>query len=174
VTGARIRLERGDDRGASLAVERAVFGRDAEAEIAAAIADEPGSFALVAEADGAIVGHVACSRAWVGEHPVVALGPVGVVSERRGEGIGTALVRAALQEARTRGEQAVVLLGAPDFYAPLGFEPASGLGWANPFAGVEPDGFVIEEDDFQVAVLDEVGRDYEGRVQWHPAFGQAG
>ena len=172
--GARIRLERGDDRGASLAVERAAFGRDAEAEIAAAIADEPGSFALVAEADGAIIGHAACSRAWVGEHPVIALGPVGVVSERRGEGIGTALVRAALQHARGRGGRAVILLGAPAFYGPRGFEPAGALGWANPFAGVEPDGFEIREEDFQVAVLDEDARGFVGRVRWHPAFGQAG
>jgi predicted N-acetyltransferase YhbS len=67
---------------------------------------------------------------------------------------------------------AVILLGAPSFYGPRGFEPAASYGFANPFAGVLPDGFEIAEKDFQIAVIDEVRvRAMSGEVRWHAAFG---
>ena len=47
--------------------------------IVEAVRDEEGSFALVAEEDGELVGHIQLSRAWVGENPLLALGPIGVV-----------------------------------------------------------------------------------------------
>jgi putative acetyltransferase len=169
-----IRLERPEDRRASLAVERAAFGAsgDAEAAIVEAVRDDEGSFALVADDDGDVVAHVQLSRAWIGEDAVLALGPIGVVPDRQGEGIGSALMRAALEEARARDGTAVILLGDPAFYPRYGFEPASALGWRNPFTGVQPDGFVIEEEDFMVAVLDDRARALAGPVRWHPAFGQ--
>ena len=83
-----VRPEEADDRDAAVQVERLAFGSDEEGEIVRAVRDEEGSFALVAEEDGAVVGHVQFSRAWIGETAVVALGPVGVLPERRGHGIG--------------------------------------------------------------------------------------
>ena len=47
-----IRLERLEDRSASIEVERAAFGRPLEADIAVAVRDDRGSVALVAEEDG--------------------------------------------------------------------------------------------------------------------------
>ncbi len=74
-----VRLERPADRVASIEVERAAFGSTEEASIVEEVRDEPGSFAIVAEDDGEIDGHVQMSRAWVGETGVLALGPVGVL-----------------------------------------------------------------------------------------------
>ncbi len=166
-----IRPERPEDRAASIEVERAAFGRPEEAEIAVVVRDEPGSFALVAEDDGEIVGHVQLSAAWIGDDGVLALGPIGVMPARQRRGIGTTLVAAALEEALERGASAVVLLGSPAYYGARGFEPASRYGLHNPFAGPMEDGFVIEEEDFQIAVLD-AGRagHLAGDVRWHPAF----
>ncbi len=62
-----VRLEQPSDREASLEVERAAFGQPLEARIAETVRDEPGSFALVADDESEIVGHVQMSRAWVGE-----------------------------------------------------------------------------------------------------------
>ncbi len=169
-----IRAERPADRPASIDVERAAFEAEEEAAIVEAVRDGEGSFALVADSDGAVVGHVQCSRAWVGEMPVVALGPIGVLPARQGEGVGSALVRAALEQARQRGECAVILLGAPDFYGRFGFGPGADLGLRNPFTGVQADGFVIEEQHFQVVVLDDRARGLAGGSRWHPAFGQPG
>ena len=167
---ALVRPEEARDRDAALEVERLAFGSDEEPAIVEAVRDEEGSFALVAEEEGAIVGHVQFSRAWIGETAVVALGPVGVLPERQGHGIGSELIRDGLGEARSRGEAAVILLGDPAFYPRFGFEPASSFGLANPCAGVRPDGFEIAEEDFMVALLG--GARLAGEVRWHPAFGE--
>ena len=167
-----VRLEGEGDRAAAIAVEGAAFGEPDEAAIVEAIRDEPGSFALVAELDGAVVGHVQMSRAWVGDAAVLALGPIGVVPDRQGRGVGSSLVSAALEEAGRRDEVAVILLGDPDYYARFGFVPASRLGLRNPFAGELESGFVIAEEDFQIAVLDERREGLlAGEVRWHRAFG---
>ena len=81
------------------------------------------------------------------------------------------MILAGLEEARSRGEAAVILLGDPAFYPRFGFEPGSAFGLANPFAGVRPDGFEIAEEDFMVARLGEAR--LAGEVRWHPAFGRS-
>jgi putative acetyltransferase len=167
-----VRLETPADREASLGIERAAFGGAAEAEIVVAVRDEPGSFALVAEVDGEVVGHVQLSRAWVSEAEVLALGPIGVAPTHQRRGLGTALVAAALDEARRRREIAVILLGDPTYYGARGFEPAARYGLANPYTGVTEDGFEITEEDMQIAVLDAArGASLAGDVRWRRAFG---
>jgi putative acetyltransferase len=172
VTQPAIRLEEPGDAQASIDVERAAFGSELEVDIINAVRDEAGSFALVAEDSGSVVGHVQLTRAWIGTDPVLALGPVGVVPDRQGEGLGSALIVAALQEAGQRGERAVILLGDPGFYGRFGFGPAGVHGLRNPFAGVHADGFVVEEEDFMIVLLDKAPRTFSGPVVWHPAFGE--
>lgn len=167
----RIRLETLADREATIDIERAAFGSNYEVEIVQAVRDEAGSFALVAEEDGVLVGHIQFSRAWIGDVGVVALGPIGVLPDRQGRGVGSALIQAGLDRARDLGEIAVVLLGDRSFYPRFGFEPASTFGLRNPFTGVQPDGFVVAEEDFMLAALDDRGRRLSGPVRWHPAFG---
>lgn len=167
-----IRRERPGDRERSLEVEREAFGSDEEAAIVEAVRDGEGSFALVAEdRHGVLVGHVQLSRAWIGELPVLALGPIGVRPERQGQGIGSDLMRAALDRARELGEPAVILLGEPAWYPRFGFGSAAAFGLRNPFTGVQPNGFVVDEEDFMIAVLAEDPPALEGEVRWHSAFG---
>jgi putative acetyltransferase len=165
-----IRPEEPGDRDVTLEVERFAFGSDEESRIVESIRDEQGSFALVAEEGGRLVGHIQFSRGWIGETPVLALGPVGVLPERQGRGIGSTLIRGGLDEARSRGEVAGMLLGDPAFYPRFGFGPGSALGLSSPFAGVLRDGFVIKEEDFMVVLLEPVP--LSGEVRWHPAFDQ--
>jgi predicted N-acetyltransferase YhbS len=166
-----IRLEEPDDRAASLEVERAAFGSDTEAGIVEAVRDEDGSFALVAEEEGEIVGHVQLSRVWVGADQVLGLGPIGVLPGRQGAGIGSALMGAALTEARARGEVAVLLFGDPSFYSRFGFEPGITFGVPNPHTGaVLPDGTVVAEENLMLASLDDRARSLSGEIRWHPAL----
>jgi putative acetyltransferase len=83
---------------------------------------------LVAVVDGTTVGHVVCSRGWVatpgGDRPALGLGPIGVLPDRQGDGIGTALMHAVLATADALDEPLVALLGEPHFYRRFGFEPA--------------------------------------------------
>ncbi|MEO8476623.1 MAG: N-acetyltransferase [Actinomycetota bacterium] len=169
-----VRPELPGDRAASIAVERLAFETPAEPAIVEQVRDLEGAFALVAEDAAEIVGHVQFSRAWVGELPVVALGPIGVRPDRQRQGIGSALVAEGLEEARRRSETAVILLGSPVFYGRRGFVPAAGFGLRNPFAGVMEDGFEIAEEDFQVAVLADPAPPFEGEVRWAPAFDETG
>jgi putative acetyltransferase len=166
-----IRLERPEDRAAALEVERSAFGSDQEPTIVEAVRDEEGSFALVAEEDGVIVGHVQLSRVWIGADPVLGLGPIGVLPDRQRRGIGSALMRAGLEEGRARGEVAVILLGEPAFYSRFGFEPGITFGLPNPHTGAAlPDGTVVVEENLMLAPLADRARPLSGEIRWHPAL----
>jgi putative acetyltransferase len=167
----RIRPEVAAERDGSLEVQRAAFGENGEAVIVEVVRDLEGSFALVAEDEGAIVGHVQMSRAWIGDTPVLALGPIGVLPSQQGRGIGSSLVRAALDASRERGERAVILLGSQAFYPRFGFRPGSTHGLRNPYAGVQEAGFVVQEDDFMIALVGWDDPPLEGTARWHRAFG---
>jgi predicted N-acetyltransferase YhbS len=53
--------------------------------------------------------------------PALLLGPVAVESSSRNRGIGAALVRRALREARRLGHGAVILVGDAPYYCRFGF-----------------------------------------------------
>jgi putative acetyltransferase len=79
-----------------------------------------------------VVGHVTASRAMVDAVPVVAVGPIGVLPEHQGVGIGSALMDALLTAADAANVPLVVLLGAPQYYSRFGFRPALDFGVASP------------------------------------------
>lgn len=115
-----------DDLAAVLAVERAAFGGDVEAELVCAlIAGEAyvPELSLIAEADGAIVGHVLFTRATAGEVGAVLLAPLAVSPEWQGRGVGSALVREGLSGAAEIGFGIALVLGHPGYYPRFGFAP---------------------------------------------------
>ena len=63
--------------------------------------------------------HVACDGA-----AALLLGPVAVAADKRGTGIGAALVRRAVNEAKRRGHGAVILVGDAPYYGRFGFTAA--------------------------------------------------
>jgi putative acetyltransferase len=82
--------------------------------------------------DDDVVGHVVCTRAHVGSHPALGLGPISVSPERQGQGIGSALMHAVLGAADALDEPLVVLLGDPAYYARFGFAPGARHGITPP------------------------------------------
>src|SRR6185295_6625797 len=56
--------------------------------------------------------------------PALLLGPLVVAAEARNRGIGAALMRRALREAKRLGHQAVLLVGDAPYYGRFGFSPA--------------------------------------------------
>ncbi len=75
----------------------------------------------VALSQGAPIG---CCRIWrigVGAREALFLGPLAVDPARQHAGLGAELVRASLEACRATPFDAVVLIGAPEFFAPLGF-----------------------------------------------------
>jgi predicted N-acetyltransferase YhbS len=70
-----------------------------------------------------------------GAAPALLLGPVAVAEDCRNRGIGAALVRRALREARRLGHGAVVLVGDAPYYSRFGFaaDKCAGLQLPGPF-----------------------------------------
>ena len=121
---------------------RAFDGRTEEARIVQRLHDaEKAVVSLVAVANDEIVGHVLFSPTSVVDHgeelELVGLAPVGVLPEHQNEGIGSLLIRRGLQRCREVGVDAVVVLGAPEYYSRFGFERASEYGLGNEYGADE-------------------------------------
>ena len=108
------------------------------------------------------VGHVTASQATVAADSVVAVGPIGVLPEHQGAGIGTALINALLSAADAVDVPLVVLLGSPQYYSRFGFGPAQELGLIPP----EP----RWGDAFQARPLTAYTPSISGRFQYAAAF----
>ena len=124
--------------------------------------DAIAELSFTAFTDGGVVGHVTASRATVATDPVVAVGPIGVLPDRQGTGIGSALMDALLAAADAVDVPLVVLLGAPQYYSRFGFGPAKELGVIAP----EPDW----GDGFQARPLTAYTESVAGRFQYASAF----
>jgi predicted N-acetyltransferase YhbS len=68
-----------------------------------------------------LVGSVRLTPICIGETPALLLGPLTVEPPFRSRGVGTALVKRALEEARTQGHKLVVLVGDEPIYRKSGF-----------------------------------------------------
>jgi len=105
---------------------------------------------LVAVDDGGPFGHVGLSHGWLDARrelvDVLILSPLSVRPDREREGIGTALVAAAVVAAEGLGAPAVFLEGSPAYYGRRGFQPAARWGFEAPSRR-------IPGPAFQVAVL---------------------
>jgi putative acetyltransferase len=169
-----IRPEAVGDHDSIRRVVSAAFRSDAEADlvdrIRASVEYVP-EMALVAEVDGEIVGHVMISGAVVrnadGDRRIVMLSPLAVLPASQGRGVGSTLVRSAVDVAERRGEPLVVLEGSPAYYGRLGFEPSCMYGielplpeWAPPEAA----------QVIRLASFDRDDATVRGRVVYPKAF----
>ena len=94
-------------------------------------------FSFTALTNDGVVGHVTASQATVAADPVVAVGPIGVLPDFQGNGIGSALMDALLAGADGADVPLIVLhLGAPEYYSRFGFRPRAGVGRDTSGAGM--------------------------------------
>lgn len=127
-----IREERPEDAPLIRQLNGSAFPTPAEARLVDALrAHGALTLSLVAEEDGAIVGHVAFSPVTIGSDiEAVGLAPMAVTPARQRRGIGGQLIRAGLSRLEGRFPCCVVL-GHSSYYPRHGFEPARnhGLRW---------------------------------------------
>ena len=152
---------------ATLAIERAAFGRDDEADLVRRLREAGDDAAeWIAEADGEIVGHVLYSPVRI-EHGedgrALGLAPVGVLPAWQRRGVGHALIQASLDALRHAGHHSLaVVLGEPGYYTRFGFAAASRAGLHDTYGG---------GDAFMALPLQPGGLDgRRGRVDYAPAF----
>jgi len=93
------------------------------------LADEVVTTSLVGVIDSRIVGHAIFTECRVNGESATAslLGPLAVTPVRHRQGIGSALVRAGLQQLKDNDVSVVCVLGDPAFYGRLGFLPATSI-----------------------------------------------
>lgn len=90
----------------------------------------------VAEVDGKIVGNIAYSRSKIlwqdgSQTQTITFGPIGVLPEVQGKGVGSALIEHTAELAREMGYSAIVIYGDPAYYRRFGFVPAEAYDTAN-------------------------------------------
>ena len=117
------------------------------------------TLSLVAEMDGAAVGHVAFSPVAIsdGSKDWFGLGPISVEPPHQKEGIGSALVDAGLSRLKALGAQGCVLVGDPGYYGRFGFSTGPALS----YNGAPPEYFLHVAFSPVYAT---------GGVSYHPAF----
>lgn len=118
------------------------------------------SISLVAELDGRVAGHIALSPVTLssGVSGWYGLGPVSVLPELQGRGIGSALIREGLAGLEASGAAGCCLVGHPEYYGRFGFIHPEGMY----HEGVTPEVFFA---------LSFSGEYPPGRVVFHSAFG---
>ena len=114
---------------------------------------------LVAEIDGAVVGHIAFSPVSItdGTQGWYGLGPVSVHPDFQRKGIGKALIYKGLSRLRDIGARGCCLVGHPAYYPQFGFRNVDEL----VFEGVPKEAFFALSFDGNIP---------KGKVLFHDAF----
>lgn len=122
----------------------------------------------VAEKDQNIIGNVIYTLGRVlgdhnQEHEVLCMGPISVLPEYQGKGIGSGLLKVTLKKAKAIGYKGVVIFGDPNYYRRFGFENAEKYH----IQTAEGENF----DEFMALELQEKGlQEVHGRFYIHSAF----
>jgi len=165
-----VRPERPDDHEAVFEINHEAFGGDSEARLVEALRRSPAfipELSLVALDGSRTVGHILFTKILVRDsgqsHDALALAPMGVLPAHQKQGIGTALVRRGLQDARALGHSVVIVVGHPEYYPRFGFVPAKPLGIRAPFE-VPSEAFMVLE------LRPNALKGVHGEVEYPPEF----
>ncbi|MGW1657179.1 bifunctional class I SAM-dependent methyltransferase/N-acetyltransferase [Streptomyces atratus] len=151
------------------AVNAEAFATPDEAALVDALRSDPAAwlpglgYVALDGPDGDIAAYALLTRCRVGDAPALALAPVATAPDRQRQGAGQAVVRAALDAARLRGEPLVLVLGHPEYYPKFGFVPASRY-------GIRP-GFDVPDEAMMALVLDDSVPVPQGTIRYPAAFG---
>jgi predicted N-acetyltransferase YhbS len=80
------------------------------------------SLSFICADDGETIASVRMTPVVAGSLVGHLLGPLAVRPSHKSRGIGRELVRIAIEAAKRRGSEGVILVGDPPYYGPLGFE----------------------------------------------------
>ena len=162
-----VRPETEDDRDAVRAVNVAAFDTPQEADLVDMLRGQATPIvSLVAEEDGAILGHIMFSPVSLEGHlglKLMGLAPMAVSPSHQRRGIGSQLVGAGLEHCRQLSCAAVVVLGHPTYYPRFGFAPASEFGMRCEY-DVPPEVFMALEIEPGALSFG------SGTVRYHPAW----
>lgn len=129
---AIVRPEQPGDEAEIAAIHRAAFPDSTEADLVERLRGSDAwvpELSIVVQQEDQLVAHVLLSRVTAGDtENALALGPVAVLPIHQRGGLGTAMVRMAVDRAKTLDFDGVVVIGIPAFFENCGFEPAAARG----------------------------------------------
>ena len=117
------------------------------------------SLSFVCADDGETIGSVRMTPVLAGTVKGHMLGPLAVRPSHKGQGIGRELVFIAIEAARRQGSEAVILVGDPPYYMPLGFEKVA-------YGALEFPGPVDPGRVLVVPLKDDVHPRLKGIIRW--------
>jgi predicted N-acetyltransferase YhbS len=111
--------------------------------------------------DGETIASVRMTPVLAGSVKGHLLGPLAVRPSHKNRGIGRELIRIAIEAARRKGSEAVILIGDPPYYCPLGFEKVQ-------YGALEFPGPVDPNRVLVVPLVDHVHEGLKGTICWRP------
>lgn len=119
------------------------------------------TLSFVCTDDGETIASVRMTPVLAGSVKGHLLGPLAVRPSHKNRGIGRELVRIAIEAARRRGSEGVILVGDPPYYCPLGFEKVAygALTFPGP---VDPNRVLV------VPLAEQVHDRLKGTICWQP------
>ncbi len=121
------------------------------------------TISLVAEMEGNVIGHIAFSPLTVsdGTSDWYGLGPVSVLPDFQGQGLGKALIEQGLSRLNDINAKGCCLVGHPEYYKKFGFKNVTDL----VYKGVPKEVFFVLSFNGRTTPL--------GEVTFHDAFNAA-
>lgn len=164
-----------DQTGIRRVLENA-FETTAEADLVDALRQDPAAwvqnYSIVAAVaalpdsglETGVAAHAVIHKCHVGDSEGWMLAPSGVLPQHFGEGAGTAVINAALEEAEKDDVPFVLVFGWPNYYPRFGFQPASEFGITGEFAAGQPEAL-------QIKIMNDAAQIPSGEVKLPAAYG---
>lgn len=146
------------------------LGHNGEAELIELLRSRCKQMLSLVALRGEPVGHILFTPVSIhsgqGQLQGMGLGPLSVLPDYQGQGIGSQLIVSGLDRLRARDIPFIAVVGHPDYYTRFGFEPASEFGITHGFKGLPQSLLFIYPGDR--AKLHSLGT---GTALYRPEFG---
>ncbi|ENN87948.1 hypothetical protein RHSP_49728 [Rhizobium freirei PRF 81] len=124
------------------------------------------SLSFICADDGETIASVRMTPVLAGMVKGHLLGPLAVRPSHKNRGIGRELVRIAVEAAKRSGSEAVILVGDPPYYCPLGFETVAYNALAFP-GPVDPNRVLV------VPIAADTHARLQGSIAWRDDYASA-
>ena len=144
------------------------FESEAEANLVNALRKSGCTFiSLVAETDNKAVGHILFTPVELtgtkNKLKIIGLAPMAVLRQYQNKSIGSKLVKTGIEHCQSKGYDAVVVLGHPNYYPKFGFVPSVTYGIKSEYE-VPDEVFMILE------LVPNSLKDHQGIIKYHELF----